>query len=125
LDKHDSLVAVLKLVDKLPNVKDNMIADAKESTFLRKTGHFPERIFVALRKAIEEMHLTRLLNNPKYSSKIINLSNENAKEENHRKKIASKPDLNSIDVEGEDEQEVLSRVRRLNKRIKDFEQDGQ
>ena len=123
LANNESLVTILKTVERLSTNKEEIIDGSEAALFFRKTGHFPERVLIALRKAVEEMHLARILNNSEHKGHVINLIKENGREDVPEKKTKPKHDLTSIDIEDTAEQDILNQVRKLNRRIRDFEQN--
>lgn len=126
IGKPEQLIATLRLLDKLESSSPKKTISTDETEFLKKSGHFPERVIPVLRKAIEEMHLSRLLKNPPYRACSNNsIAEESPSERNDDGSIKPRHSSDQVDIEEEKEQNFFRQVARLNRRTRDYERDSQ
>ncbi len=132
IGKPEQLVATLRLMDKLLLSLEEPFFSTDETDYLKKSGHFPESVIPVLRKAIEEIHLSRLLKNPSYRASADNSTIRKAQDvtespipQNRDTLITPNRNFDQISAIAENQQDFFKRVVRLNKKTQEYERDSQ
>ena len=81
LSKEEALASVLRLLDVVYNENLASALQSEESASLRKSNCFPDRVIQALRPALEQMCLARILKNPPVRINEESTNEENTKSE--------------------------------------------
>lgn len=131
VDRQQDTVNVLKLLDMIPRMTGTDIYQSKESKHFRDEGYFPERIFQALKPAVAQISLMRILERPSEEiSSMLTTQPEHTSDNLHPedKRLAVRKRSGhyaSVDVVGEDQEDLLRQIREQNKKLKEAEKDSE
>ena len=131
VDREEDVVSVLKLFDMIPRMTSADIYQSKEARYFRDKGYFPDTIVQALKPAVAQISLVRVLERqPEQVSTSPTIQAEPARESpcpEGEEPVASKqPDhYSSIDVVNDDQEDLFRRLREENRRLKEEEKDSQ
>lgn len=121
--RQKDLANVLKLLDMIPKLSLAEILCSEESDYLRKRGLFPELILSYLRKAVEQIYLSRVFKNSlqEFSDKAEDLSTEPSQK--GRSLCESLSHKAAIEISTERDQEIFRRLKEEAKKLMDAKKD--
>lgn len=131
LSKEETLASILRLLDVMHNESLATALRSEESMLLRKNNCFPYRVIQALRPALEQMILARVLKNPP-----VSIIEESAKEENansepintsRRPSVLYRSDdrYDGIDVATKRQTKFLRKLREKDRNLRNLEKDSE
>jgi hypothetical protein len=131
LSKEEALASVLRLLDIMYNKNLAAALQSEESVSLRKNNCFPDRVIQALRPALEQMCLARILKNPPFRIKEESTNKENTNPEPIR--TPSHPSVlrrsndgqDLIDVATKSQAKFLRKLQEKYRKLYDLEKDSE
>jgi hypothetical protein len=131
VDRQEDIVNVLKLFDMIPRMTSTSIYQSKEGKHFRDEGYFPERIVLALKPAVAQISLMRILERtPEQISSLSTVQTEHTIDglhpEGKEPAVSEHSDhYSSIDIVSEDQEDLFRQLREKNRRLKEAEKDSQ
>ena len=130
VDCEEDVVSVLKLSDMIPSMTSADIYRSKESRYFRDKGYFPDMIVQALKTAVAQISLVRVLERQPELISTSTIQPEPSLESpcpEGEKPVGSKRPYHysSVDIVDVDQEDLFRQLREENRRLKEKEKDSQ